>query len=247
MSNNNQYEQLSKYLNKQIDKINDSINQPEIVSNIPPNVLKLIQQRVEEKRKEKITQVAKDIVTQRVYDMEYDRNVEERKEIIKMIHTRNIAKNSMNAQFLDKNNSEDINYNLDYLINNIYKLPELVTTRHHILITEDNDSNDKDTEKKLKEYMILREELINHCNAIRIGQEELDKLKLQYDKLESLRNAIIDNTGSDNIAEYIQSYNGKIMDELKELTYLLEEKIKTIDPKDTKQIKKLQSMLDDLM
>lgn len=239
MSNtSNQHEQLSNFINNQIDIIRDSTSPKKSIqeADIPEEVLKLINSRLETLRSQNVTQVAKDIITRNVIDMEYDRNLEERKEIIKMLHLRNISKinTGSDSYNLDPNDDpRDNYYNLDYLIDNIYKLPELATT----------DSRD---ENQLKEYKILREELINHCRAIKIGENELKKLKLQCDKLDSLKSSIIETTGTDDIKEYITIYNQKIAKELEELTYNLEIRLKTLDPKDKDQIKKLQSILREL-
>lgn len=238
MSNSsNQHEQLSDFIDKQINIIKDSTSpNNSIHHDIPEEVLKLLNSRVEALRRENVSQVARDIITRNVIDMEYDRNLEERKEIIKMLHLRNMLKSSNVIGSYSLGPNTDVNnndYNMDHLISNIYKLPELVTT-------------ETDAENQLKEYKILREELINHCRAIKIGEDELSKLKLQCSKLDSLKSSIIETIGTTDIKEYITIYNQKIAEELEELIYNLEIRLKSLDPKDKDQIKKLQSILNEL-
>lgn len=238
MSNSsNQHEQLSNFIDNQIDIINDSTSPNKSIQHgIPEEVLRLVNSRLQLLRMQNVSRVARDIITRNVIDMEYDRNLEERKEIIKTLHLRNILKSNdvINSYGLDPNgNSNNGYYDMDYLINNIYKLPELVTT-------------ETDAENQLKEYKILREELINHCRAIKIGEDELDKLKLQCSKLGALRSSIIETMGTDDIKEYITIYNKKITEELEELIYNLEIKLKSVDPKDKDQIKRLHSILNEL-
>lgn len=245
MSNQrNQLEQLSTFINEQVNKIQETTSSSEMnESDIPSEVLNVINNKVNQIRMKDTSQVAQDIITQTIYDMEHDRNEEERKEIIKMIHIRNISKmdNKINSQFLsDEYESDNNYYNLDYLIQNIYKLPKLITQAPQ----DREEEIDIDIDNQLKEYKVLREELINHCRAIQIGEDELSKLKLQCDKLEALKFAIRENSGSDDINEYMKLYNKKIISELEELTYNLEERLKSLDPKDKKEIHKLKGILD---
>ena len=69
---------------------------------------------------------------------------------------------------------------------------------------------------------------------------------LQCSKLDSLKSSIIETIGTTDIKEYITIYNQKIAEELEELIYNLEIRLKSLDPKDKDQIKKLQSILNEL-
>ena len=75
---------------------------------------------------------------------------------------------------------------------------------------------------------------------------QLKLLKLQCSKLDSLKSSIIETIGTTDIKEYITIYNQKIAEELEELIYNLEIRLKSLDPKDKDQIKKLQSILNEL-
>ncbi|CAL9730812.1 inner kinetochore subunit Nkp1p [Monosporozyma unispora] len=229
----NQHEELSNFIHKQVSIIVDSTKESN-QSKIPSEVLNIINNKLNQLRSTNITQIAQDIITQNVINNEYDKNLGDRTEIIKSLHIRNIAKlnNKINSQFLNRDDQGSMNYyNLDYLIENINKLPELVT------------ENDDETKNQIKEYKILREELINHCHAIRIGENELENLKLQCNKLSTLQNAIRESTGSDDMTNYIKSYDKKVLKELEELIYNLENKIKSLDSDDIVEIRKLQSIL----
>lgn len=240
----NQREQLSTFIQRQVDVIVDSTTSESINNDIPIEVLNALNHKLTKLRSQNITQVAQDIIAHQVFEMEHDKTLEERKEIIKLMHIRNIAKlnNKISSQFINRDGQGSMNYyNLDYLIANIHKLPELITSA-----TTTTNTTDADTINQLKEYKVLREELINHCHAINIGETELDKLRLQCNKLETLRNAMIESSGTNDIGQYIQKYNDKVVQELEELIYNLENRVKSLDPEDIVEIRTLQSILKDL-
>ncbi|CAL9735828.1 inner kinetochore subunit Nkp1p [Monosporozyma servazzii] len=235
----NQHEQLSNFIQRQVNTIVESTTPDATGQNdIPTEVLTALNNKLTKLRSQNITQVAQDIITQNVFDMEHDKTLEERKQIIKLIHIRNIAKlnNKIDSQFINRDDQGSMNYyNLDYLIANIHKLPELITS-------ETSD----DTINQLKEYKVLREELINHCHAINIGETELNKLILQCNKLEALKHAMIESSGITDMGQYIQKYNEKVVKELEELIYNLENRVKSLDPEDIVEIRTLQRILKDM-
>lgn len=266
----NTLEPIATFIDDQVKLITAPVE----INGIPPELQDILNNKLTELRKSKISLVSRDFMTRKVYDLQNEKLLSQMDNIIKLINSNDIAMDQIGSQLhrgsdpisnkisnnTDKNTNNGVN--LDYLISDILKLPKLTNKSSSIDNNIPNETVNPEQTQSLKEYDILRTELINYCHVLLEGQKQLFELKVQVDKIDTLKNAIIEtsmlNTQNDNVnngvqnsddlvsnhnditlSQYLKNYFKALNEELLELSYTIEEKIKSTDENDKLVLKNI--------
>lgn len=192
---------------------------------IPSAILKALRTKINDDNPFNVSK--QDAICKQVYDQESQWRKDQIAEIIEFIG--DIPKYSIGTQIQDI----DSGISLEKLIEDVLKLPNMG------MVEPENDEGGRNS-KVLTEYTNLREDLVDKCKAIRLGESTALDTGNQARILRSIIATTVENS-----PDYFVTYHGKISDNLHELRYLLEEAIKSSDFNAEKR-SRLQKMLENL-
>lgn len=243
--NKNTLEPISNFIDEQISLITKPIN----IDTMPTEVQDVLNKKLIELRQSKTSVVSRDFMTRKFYNIQNDMFLSQMDNIIKLINTNDIALNQLNKNNNSAFSNNNAGINLDSLINNILALPKLTDNSSQLSDDNSKDSTNPEQTQSLKEYDVLRVELINYCHVLLEGQKKVFELKDQVDKITTLKNAIIETSSGDTdsndrdqhfnnmkkdtiLSDYLKKYFSELSEELLELSYTIEEKIKSTKEED---------------
>ncbi|CCK69571.1 Nkp1p KNAG_0C04700 [Huiozyma naganishii CBS 8797] len=221
-------EHIATFLDEEVTRITDPTTAP---TGVPPDIVDLVNAEIARRRADKTDTTTRDFVARKVYQLAHRKKLTLFKCIVHDIQTNNALKKTEIGDSIGAISTS----NLKTLIENIYKLPSLT----------DLDTTGTQEIQSLREYLVLRKELMAQCTAIEIGGSKLKELREQNAEVELLRRSILETTGSDDIVQYLKTYHSKLVIELKELTLTLEEKIKSSNQSPA-QLETLRTILKEL-
>lgn len=226
------YEEIENFLRNEANThLSSSID--DLDGKIPKDLCETLQTAFDAKKSEHFKVSKRDALCKRVYDLETAWKWSQFKDLMDTIS--DIPRYSIGTELRDdKFNDSTSGVSIDKLLEDILKLPKMG------IANPDYDMEERDSEV-LSEYNNLRKELMLKCKAIKFGSARVREIQNQVRTTNALLESIRESKSSNNdISGYFLNYHEKLLSSLGELSYLLEEAIKTSDTSHESRLKLLK-------
>lgn len=212
--------ELTRQSTKEIEDLNGQV---------PFEVSSALKAELQRKNSDRFKVSKQDALCKQVYDLEREWRKNQIREVIELIGE--IPRYSIGTEIREK----DHGISIDKLIDDVLKLPNMA-------VAEEGHEAPETDYKLLNEYTNLRSQLVNKCNAIKLGKSKLQEKEYQAELINSLLDAIKESATPD-VSNYFETYHKKVFAALQDSRYLLEDAIKSSGSDPAKRAK-LRELMD---
>ncbi|QLQ78231.1 hypothetical protein HG537_0A04780 [Torulaspora globosa] len=222
------YQQIADFIKDEFTR-QSNCEIDDLDGQVPLEVLNALKAALQKRNSERFKVTKHDALCKQVYELEREWRKRQIREVIELIGE--IPRYAIGTEIRDK----DHGVSIDKLIDDVLKLPNMA-------VAEEGHETPETDFKVLNEYTNLRNELIKKCNAIKLGESNLQEKEYQAKLINSLLDAIKESTTSD-VSNYFEAYHKRVFTALQDSKYLLEDAIKSYESDSAKRAK-LQQLMD---